>query len=225
LLIINYQLSNILAKREDFIQEMTTGYTFTGGSIVLGAAMLDGETQAGVQIKVPLRTMNRHGLIAGATGTGKTKSLQAIAEQLSSNGVACLLMDIKGDLSGIAMPGSENPKITDRCQKIGINWHAKGMTSEFLTLSQEKGARLRATVSEFGPVLFSRILGLNDTQGGVVAVVFKYCERLQKSITIPRKRRQRRNGSRIWSIQQHDRRHYLAQSYRIGTARWRSFLW
>jgi uncharacterized protein len=165
-----------LAKREDFIQEITAGYTFSGGSIVLGAAMLDGETQAGVQIKVPLSTMNRHGLIAGATGTGKTKSLQAIAEQLSSNGVACLLMDIKGDLSGIAMPGSENPKISERCQKIGINWHAKGMTSEFLTLSQEKGARLRATVSEFGPVLFSRILGLNDTQGGVVSVVFKYCD-------------------------------------------------
>jgi uncharacterized protein len=165
-----------VAKREDFIQEITAGYTFSGGSIVLGAAMLDGEAQAGVQVKVPLRTMNRHGLIAGATGTGKTKSLQAIAEQLSLNGVACLLMDIKGDLSGIAMPGTENPKITERCQKIGINWKATSATSEFLTLSNEKGARLRATVSEFGPVLFSRILGLNDTQGGVVSVVFKYCD-------------------------------------------------
>jgi DNA helicase HerA-like ATPase len=143
---------------------------------VLGGAMLDGEAIPGLQIKVPLRTMNRHGLIAGATGTGKTKSLQVIAEQLAANGVPSLLMDIKGDLSGITMPGSDNPKITERSGKIGVTWHPAGNTVEFLTLSGEKGARLRATVSEFGPVLFSRILGLNDTQGGVVAVVFKYAD-------------------------------------------------
>lgn len=138
--------------------------------------MLDAEAIPGLQVKVPLKTMNRHGLIAGATGTGKTKSLQAIAEQLAANGVPSLLMDIKGDLSGISMPGTDNPKITERAGKIGITWHANGNSVEFLTLSGEKGARLRATVSEFGPVLFSRILGLNDTQGGVVAVVFKYCD-------------------------------------------------
>ncbi len=138
--------------------------------------MLDAQAIPGLQVKVPLRSMNRHGLIAGATGTGKTKSLQVIAEQLAANGVSCLLMDIKGDLSGIAMSGTDNPKITERAGKIGISWHAHGNSVEFLTLSGEKGARLRATVSEFGPVLFSRILGLNDTQGGVVAVVFKYCD-------------------------------------------------
>lgn len=138
--------------------------------------MLDTEAIQGLQIKVPLRSMSRHGLIAGATGTGKTKSLQVIAEQLAANGVPSLLMDIKGDLSGVAMPGTDNPKITERSGKIGITWHAQGNTIEFLTLSGERGARLRATVSEFGPVLFSRILGLNDTQGGVVAVVFKYCD-------------------------------------------------
>lgn len=165
-----------MSKKDEFVAEVQTGYNFSGSSLVLGGAMLDGEAIQGLQVKVPLRSMNRHGLIAGATGTGKTKSLQAIAEQLAANGVPSLLMDIKGDLSGIAMPGSDNPKITDRAGKIGITWHPTGNSVEFLTLSGEKGARLRATIIEFGPVLFSRILGLNDTQGGVVAVVFKYCE-------------------------------------------------
>ncbi|MFZ4473748.1 MAG: helicase HerA-like domain-containing protein [Saprospiraceae bacterium] len=165
-----------MSKIADFSAEITTGYTFSGPSIVLGAAMLDATAVSGLQVKAPLRTMNRHGLIAGATGTGKTKSLQALSEQLAANGVPCLLMDIKGDLSGIAMPGTDNPKITERAGHIGISWRPTGNTVEFLSLSGEKGVRLRSTVVEFGPVLFSRILGLNDTQGGVVAVVFKYCE-------------------------------------------------
>lgn len=165
-----------MAKKEDFTAVIQNGYQFSGSSIVLGGAILEGEAIPGLQVKVPLRTMNRHGLIAGATGTGKTKSLQVIAEQLASNGVPSLLMDIKGDLSGIAMPGTDNPKITERSGKIGVSWHGTGSSVEFLTLSGEKGARLRATVIEFGPVLFSRILGLNDTQGGVVSVVFKYCD-------------------------------------------------
>jgi uncharacterized protein len=165
-----------MSKKEQFTATIQSGYNFASPAIVLGGAVLDGEAIPGLQIKVPLRTMNRHGLIAGATGTGKTKSLQAIAEQLAQNGVPSLLMDIKGDLSGIAMPGTDNPKITERAGKIGISWHPNGASVEFLSLSGEKGARLRATVSEFGPVLFSRILGLNDTQSGVVAVVFKYCD-------------------------------------------------
>ncbi|MFN0034902.1 MAG: helicase HerA-like domain-containing protein [Saprospiraceae bacterium] len=165
-----------MSKKDSFVAAIQAGYTFSGPSIVLGGAMLDAEAIPGLQIKVPLRSMSRHGLIAGATGTGKTKSLQVIAEQLSANGVPSLLMDIKGDLSGIAMPGTDNPKITERSGKIGITWHGAGSSVEFLTLSGERGARLRATVSEFGPVLFSRILGLNDTQGGVVSVVFKYCD-------------------------------------------------
>ncbi len=165
-----------MANKETFIAEVQAGYNFSGASIILGGAMLDGASIQGLQIKVPLRTMNRHGLIAGATGTGKTKTLQVLAEQLAANGVPSLLMDIKGDLSGVAMPGTDHPKITERCGKIGITWHPTGASVEFLTLSGEKGARLRATVSEFGPVLFSRILGLNDTQGGVVAVVFKYAD-------------------------------------------------
>ncbi|MCF8245915.1 MAG: DUF853 domain-containing protein [Saprospiraceae bacterium] len=165
-----------MSNKEKFIADITAGYTFKGESIVLGGAMIDKEAIPGLQVKIPLRMMNRHGLIAGATGAGKTKTLQIIAEQLSSNGVPSLLMDIKGDLSGVAVPGQNNPKIEDRHQKIGVPFQSSGSPVEFLTLSNEKGARLRATVTEFGPVLFSKILGLNDTQGGVVAVVYKYCD-------------------------------------------------
>lgn len=120
--------------------------------------------------------MNRHGLVAGATGTGKTKTLQGIVEQLSDNGVAVLIMDIKGDVSGIAMEGTPNPKIDERMQKIGKDWKAKGYPVELMSISNESGVRLRATISEFGPVLFSKILELNDIQEGVVSLVFKYCD-------------------------------------------------
>ena len=138
--------------------------------------MLDGECQTNSFVKVPLSTLNRHGLIAGATGTGKTKTLQILAEQLSLRGVPSLLMDIKGDLSGIAVPSDGHPKIDERHEKIGFDFEAGGSPVEFLTLSGEKGIRLRATLTEFGPILFSKILGLNDTQSGIVAVIFKYCD-------------------------------------------------
>lgn len=165
-----------MADIEKFKASIQTGYNTKGDFIVLGAPMIDGQTLADAPVKAPLKTFNRHGLIAGATGTGKTKSLQLIAEQLSDKGVACLLMDIKGDLSGIAKPGSTNPKIEERQGRIGISWQPKQNPVELLSLSNEKGARLRATVSEFGPVLFSKILDLNDTQQGVVAIIFKYCD-------------------------------------------------
>jgi DNA helicase HerA-like ATPase len=120
--------------------------------------------------------MNRHGLIAGATGTGKTKTLQTLAEGLSDASVPVVLMDIKGDLSGIAAAGIVNDKITERCQHLGIEFKPAAYPVDLLTLSSQKGARLRATVSEFGPVLLSKILGLNDTQGGFVSMIFKYCD-------------------------------------------------
>lgn len=163
-------------KKDQFIQDIQAGYTFKGDVIELGGAMYDKETNPGVVVSVPMRSMNRHGLIAGATGSGKTKTLQILAEQLSLQGVPSLLMDIKGDLSGIAMPGQSNPKIEDRHTKIGLPFVPHGSPVEFLSLSGEKGARLRATITEFGPVLFSKILGLNDTQSGIVAVIFKYCD-------------------------------------------------
>lgn len=159
-----------------FIADIKAGYTFGGESLLLGAAMLDGEVIAGTQVRIPLRTMNRHGLIAGATGTGKTKTLQAIVEGLSRNSVPVLMMDIKGDLSGIAAPGTTNTRIEERHTRLGLPWKAEGFPVELLTLSEEKGTRLRATVSEFGPVLIGKILGLNDTQGGLMALIFKYCD-------------------------------------------------
>lgn len=162
--------------KEKFLSEIAEGYTFEGPYFTLGGAMLDGECQTNSLVNLPLRTMNRHGLIAGATGSGKTKTLQIIAEQLSNQGVPVLMMDIKGDLSGIAAASDGHPKIDERHASIGIPFEAGNSPVEFLTLSGEKGARLRATVSEFGPVLFSKILDLNDTQSGIVSVVFKYCD-------------------------------------------------
>jgi len=165
-----------MSNKDQFIQQMTEGYTSEGESIILGGAMLNGETQTNTLVKLPLGTVNRHGLIAGATGSGKTKTLQILAEQLSSNGVPVLLMDVKGDLSGIAAPSPGHKKIDERHAAIGIPFEAGTSPVEFLTLSDEKGARLRATVSEFGPILFSKILELSDTQSGIMSVLFKYCD-------------------------------------------------
>ncbi|HEB62577.1 MAG TPA: DUF853 family protein, partial [Bacteroidetes bacterium] len=163
-------------KKEEFIELINKSYNFKKDSFILGAAKLGDEVLTDTFVRLPLKTFNRHGLIAGATGTGKTKTLQIMAEQLSANGVPSLVMDIKGDLSGIAVPGNMHPKIIERHDKIGLPYIPSGSPVEFLTLSDEKGARLRATVSEFGPILFSKILGLNDTQAGIIAVVFKYCD-------------------------------------------------
>lgn len=163
-------------RKTSFTETIKNGYACKGDHIVLGAAMLDGEPVAEAQVKIPTKTLNRHGLIAGATGTGKTKTLQVLSEQLSEKGVPVLLMDVKGDLSGIAKPGEQKPFILERHSKLDIPYENKGYPVELMTLSAQEGVRLRATVSEFGPVLLSRILDLNDTQAGVLAVVFKYCD-------------------------------------------------
>jgi DNA helicase HerA-like ATPase len=165
-----------MADQNAFLQLIKDGYTFKGESFRIGAAMLDGSVLTGADILLPLKTMNRHGLIAGATGTGKTKTLQVLAEGLSDASVPVLLMDIKGDLSGIAQPGVENDKIKERMVKIGGTYTPSGFPVELMTLSDEKGLRLRATVTEFGPILLSKILDLNDTQQGLVAMIFKYCD-------------------------------------------------
>tara|TARA_B100000809_G_scaffold266148_1_gene327549 strand:- start:1052 stop:2590 length:1539 start_codon:yes stop_codon:yes gene_type:complete len=165
-----------MSRTEDFLKEITEGNTNKGDYITLGAAILDGETLTNAFVNVPLKTMNRHGLIAGATGTGKTKTLQVLAESLSEKGIPVLLMDIKGDLSGLAKPSPGHPKIDERHKKIGLPFDPKSFPVEVMTLSEQDGVRLRATVSEFGPVLLSRILDLSNTQSGVVAVIFKYCD-------------------------------------------------
>ena len=165
-----------MSRKADFIQQITDGYSSKGESITLGGAILDGEALADVHVKIPLKTLNRHGLIAGATGTGKTKTIQVLSEQLSSFGIPVLMMDIKGDFSGIAKEGEEKAFITERHAKINIPYNTANFPVELLSLSEQNGVRLRATISEFGPVLFSRILNLNDTQAGVVSVIFKYCD-------------------------------------------------
>ncbi|MDZ7635454.1 MAG: helicase HerA-like domain-containing protein [Bacteroidales bacterium] len=165
-----------MSRRDDFFSHISDGYACKGDFIVLGGAMLDGEPIADAHIKIPLKTLNRHGLIAGATGTGKTKTLQVLSEQLSLKGIPSLVMDVKGDLSGVARPGTENAFIKDRHAKIKLPYSTMGFPVELLTISEQEGVRLRATVSEFGPVLFSRILDLNDTQAGIISIIFKYCD-------------------------------------------------
>ncbi|MCB0463642.1 MAG: helicase HerA-like domain-containing protein [Flavobacteriaceae bacterium] len=165
-----------MSRTDNFAKTIADGNTFKGDSLTLGSAMLDGQTITNTYVKVPLKTMNRHGLIAGATGTGKTKTLQVLAENLSEKGIPVLLMDIKGDLSGLAQPSPGHPKIDERHEKIGLPFNAKSFPVEIMSLSEQDGIRLRATVSEFGPVLLSRILDLSDAQSGVVAVIFKYCD-------------------------------------------------
>lgn len=163
-------------KQTQFKQHIEEGYNFEGEHIVLGTAILDEEALQETLIKAPLKSFNRHGLIAGATGTGKTKTIQLITEALSSESVSVLVMDIKGDLSGLAAEGNFHRKILERHDKIGIPFEPTAFPVELLSLSDEKGAKLRATVSEFGPILFSKILGLNETQSGIVSIIFKYCD-------------------------------------------------
>lgn len=159
-----------------FLSEIQSGYAFKGAAAKIGVGMLDGQVVSGADILLPLRSMNRHGLIAGATGTGKTKTLQVISEVLSDNSVPVLLLDIKGDLSGIAAAGALNERLAERYHLLEMEYQPKAYPVELLTLSRQQGIQLRATVTEFGPVLLSKILELNDTQSGLVSMIFKYCD-------------------------------------------------
>ncbi|WP_268033995.1 helicase HerA-like domain-containing protein [Algoriphagus sp. PAP.12] len=163
-------------RQEEFIKHLADGQVYKKDYIIMGTGILDGEPITGAQIKVPLKTMNRHGLIAGATGTGKTKTLQVIAEQLSLKGIPSVLMDLKGDLSGLAQPGEASDFILKRSEKIGVDYDPMGLPVELMSISDEKGVRLKATISEFGPVLISQILELNDTQSGIISLIFRYCD-------------------------------------------------
>lgn len=165
-----------MTKIDDFRTQIKEGYTFKKDYIILGGSMLDGEPVSDALVKIPLKTMNRHGLIAGATGTGKTKTMQVMAEQLSKKGIPSVLMDIKGDLSGLAEPGESNDHIVWRHDAIGIPYEAEKMPVELMSISEESGVRLRSTVSEFGPVLLSKMLDLNSTQEGIMSILFKYCD-------------------------------------------------
>ncbi|GBU07452.1 hypothetical protein AwDysgo_07830 [Bacteroidales bacterium] len=165
-----------MSKLVEFKDLIDKDYTFKGESFILGAPILEGEIVRDAYIRVPLKTLNRHGLIAGATGTGKTKTLQVIAEALSDASVSVLMLDIKGDLSGLAAAGIANDKIKERYHDLNLEYIPKSFPVELMSISEEKGVRMRATVTEFGPILLSKILQLNDTQGGLLSLIFKYCD-------------------------------------------------
>jgi DNA helicase HerA-like ATPase len=160
------------------IDEIRAGYAFDGGVLKLGAAVVDGQAHADAPVQIPLSVLNRHGLVAGATGTGKTKTLQLMAEQLADQGVPVFLADMKGDLSGLATPGEGGDKITSRAADVGMPWTATAYPTEFFSLGGKgDGIAIRATITSFGPTLLSKVLGLNDTQESSLGLIFHYADK------------------------------------------------
>jgi len=161
----------------DIAKRIAQGYAFSGASLQLGAVVIAGTAHPDAKVQIPLSVLNRHGLIAGATGTGKTKTLQGLAEQLSSAGVPVVVADIKGDLSGLVQPGQSNDKITERAADTGDDWQPTAFPVEFLALGGlGTGVAVRATVTAFGPVLLSKILDLNETQESSLGLIFHYAD-------------------------------------------------
>ena len=162
---------------EAFRSEMSAGYAFDEPCLVLGAPMHEGEVDASARIVLPLSMVNRHGLVAGATGTGKTKTLQILAGQLSDAGVPVFVADIKGDLTGLSQPGdAADTAIGERATELGLTYLPRAHPVELLSLSGTLGAQVRATIHSFGPLLLAKVLDLNKTQTSVLSLVFKYCD-------------------------------------------------
>jgi len=160
-----------------FRTEMAAGYTFDEPVVVFGSPILGDEVLPEVRVQVPLSRVNRHGLIAGATGTGKTKTLQLLAGQLSALGVPVFAVDVKGDLSGVGAPGDPaNPPVASRIESLKLTFVAQGHPVEILSLTGKEGAHVRASVSSFGPLLLGKVLDLNDTQTSILSLVFRYCD-------------------------------------------------
>ncbi|KQO82387.1 ATPase [Frigoribacterium sp. Leaf263] len=158
------------------VDAVRTGYAFDGPALELGA-LVNGDPLADVPVRIPLGMLARHGLVAGATGTGKTKTLQVMAEQLSASGVPVFAADVKGDLSGIATPGESGAKLLERTRGIGQDWSPEGAPTEYFALGGiGTGVPVRATVSGFGSLLLAKVLGLNDTQESSLGLVFHYAE-------------------------------------------------
>jgi DNA helicase HerA-like ATPase len=165
------------AMSDPFHDAIAAGYALSEPAVTLGSAMHDGTLVNDVRVQVALSMLNRHGLVAGATGTGKTKTLQLIAGQLSKAGVPVFIADIKGDLTGLAAPGNAtDPKVLQRASDLGMTFQPSGHPVEFLSLSGKLGAQVRATVHSFGPLLLGKVLNLNDTQTSILSIVFKYCD-------------------------------------------------
>lgn len=162
---------------EGLLESIRQGYSFEDATLTLGAAVVDGQVHADAPVRLPLRMMNRHGLVAGATGTGKTKTLQMMAEQLSTAGVPVFLADVKGDLSGLAVAGTASEKLTERTTATGMPWQAQAHPVEFLALGGDGvGVPVRATVDAFGPVLLSRVMELNETQESSLQLMFHWAD-------------------------------------------------
>ncbi len=160
------------------LETIRAGYAFEGGALNLGAAVVDGQAHPDAPVRLPLSSLNRHGLVAGATGTGKTKTLQLMAEQLSGQGVPVFLADVKGDLSGMATAGQPNERLTARSRDVGQEWVPTAYPTEFLSLGGlGKGIPVRATMTSFGPTLLSKVLGLNETQESSLGLVFHYADK------------------------------------------------
>lgn len=158
-------------------QQIAAGYAVEGQALELGTVVVDGVVDPTAQIRIPLATVNRHGLIAGATGTGKTKSLQVIAEQLSAAGVPVMMADVKGDLSGLSRLGQPSDKTAQRAKDTGDDWSPTGFPVEFLSLGTDGiGVPIRATITSFGPILLSKVLGLNATQESTLGLIFHWAD-------------------------------------------------
>ncbi|MEE3850773.1 helicase HerA-like domain-containing protein [Gordonia sp. LSe1-13] len=161
----------------DAAATIASGYAFGTASIELGSVSVDGQVDPAAKVRIPLAMMNRHGLVAGATGTGKTKSIQVVAEQLSANGVPVVMADIKGDLSGLMNPGVSGEKIVERATLTADDWVPASSPVEFVSLGSEGiGVPIRATVTSFGPILLSKVLGLNATQESVLGLIFHWAD-------------------------------------------------
>jgi DNA helicase HerA-like ATPase len=166
-------------------QRIASGYAVAGQALELGSVIVDGAADPTAQVRIPLATINRHGLVAGATGTGKTKTLQLIAEQLSAAGVPVLMADVKGDLSGLSRPGEGNDRTAARAKDTGDDWQATGFPVEFLSLGTGGvGVPIRATVASFGPVLLSKVLGLNATQESTLGLIFHWAKDKSPLVTM-----------------------------------------
>jgi uncharacterized protein len=167
----------VASPRDDDAQRIAAGYAFAGAALDLGSVLLDGQPYPQSEVRVPLAMVNRHGLIAGATGTGKTKTLQVLTEQLSAAGVPVVIADVKGDLSGLAQGGSASDRITQRAADTGDDWASTGYPVEFLALGGVgSGVPLRATMTSFGPTLLAKVLGCNSTQESSLGLIFHYAD-------------------------------------------------
>jgi DNA helicase HerA-like ATPase len=166
------------AAGNDLVATVAAGYAFDGPALELGALVVDGKGNPAAKVRIPLAMVNRHGLVAGATGTGKTKTLQGMAEQLCAAGVPVFLADIKGDVSGMGAPGAQNEKLVARAAEIGQTWQPTAFPVEFFALGAHgKGVPVRATITSFGPTLLSKVLGLNDVQESSLGLVFHFADK------------------------------------------------